>query len=135
MEFVKDFDSWKQKFLELQDKADMIYLASPDGIKNWDMQKAEQFVLKHVRVPVGTDAAPALITLTLLGVTKDPQEQGEYAAQTALRILDGEKPADIPIAKNKKGNLNLNLKIAEKLGIIFPPAMLRNAKEIIDKKD
>jgi len=134
MEFVGDFESWKQKFLEFQNKADILYLASPDGIKNWDMKEAEKFVLENVRIPVGADAAPAILPLVLLGVTKDPQEQGEYAVSTALKILNGEKPSDIPIVKNKKGNLYLNLKIAEKIGAIFTPSMLRNAEEIISKE-
>jgi ABC-type uncharacterized transport system substrate-binding protein len=134
MEFVGDFESWKQKFLEFQNKADILYLASPDGIKNWDMKEAEKFVLENVRIPVGADAAPAILPLVLLGVTKDPQEQGEYAVSTALKILNGEKPSDIPIVKNKKGNLYLNLKIAEKIGAIFTPSMLRNAEEIIIKE-
>lgn len=134
MEFVKDFESWKQKFLEFQDTADVLYITSPDGIKNWNIEEAEKFVLEHVRIPLGSDAAPAILPLVLLGAMKVPEEQGEYTARTALRILDGEKPSDIPIAKNRKGDLYLNLKIAEKLGIIFTPSMLRTAKEIIDKE-
>ncbi|MEI8349795.1 MAG: ABC transporter substrate binding protein [Candidatus Omnitrophota bacterium] len=133
MEFVKDFQSWKQKFLEIQNKADMIYITSPDGIKNWDIKEAEKFVLENVRIPTCADTGPALATLALLAVMKVPQEEGEYAAFTALRILDGEKPSSIPIVTNKRGDLYLNLKIAEKLNAVFPPSMLRSAKMIVDK--
>jgi hypothetical protein len=134
MEYVKDFASWKQKFLEIQDKADMLYLASPAGIKDWDIKEAEKFVLENVRVPIGADAGSAMLPVVLLGITKVPQEQGEYLAHAAMRILAGEKPSDIPIVKNKKGDLYLNLKIAEKIGVIFTPSMLRNAKEVIGKE-
>jgi hypothetical protein len=131
MEFVKDFDSWKQKFIELQDKVDMLYLTAPDGIKNWNIAEAERFVLENVYIPVGIDASSILAPLGLIGLPKIPEEQDEYAARAALRILDGEKPSNIPVVTNKKGDLYLNLKIADKLGVIFPPLMLRNAKGII----
>ncbi|MEI8350041.1 MAG: ABC transporter substrate binding protein [Candidatus Omnitrophota bacterium] len=130
VEFVKDFASWKQKFIEMQDKVDMLIVADPSGIRNWNITQAEQFVLEHIRIPVGTETI-SMIPIALVGVTKVPEEQGEYAARTALRILDGEKPSDIPIVSNKKGNLYVNLKIANKLGVIFNPATLRSAKAVI----
>jgi len=61
-------------------------------------------------------------------VGKVPEEQGEWAAQAALKILGGTSPADIPIEQNKKGRLILNLDLAEKLNITFPPSVLKNAE-------
>jgi hypothetical protein len=133
-EYVKDFASWKRKFIELQDKVDMLYIAAPDGIKGWDTKEAEKFVLEHARILLGTDASVAQVPLTLLGLTKIPQEQGECAARMVLDIFGGKKPSEITVVRNKKGDLYLNFKIAEKLNIIFPPAMIRNAKGIIGGK-
>ncbi|MFA5100826.1 MAG: ABC transporter substrate binding protein [Candidatus Omnitrophota bacterium] len=133
MDFVKDFESWKRSFLEVQKQVDIVIVADPSGIKNWDEKKAEEFVLANVRIPVGTETQ-AMMPVCLLGLTKIPQEQGRYAAAMALKIIDGVKPADMPIVANKKGDLHLNLKMAEKLNIIFTPSMLRSAKVIIDKE-
>ncbi|MBC8415438.1 MAG: ABC transporter substrate-binding protein, partial [Candidatus Cloacimonetes bacterium] len=47
------------------------------------------------------------------------------------KILDGTLPSDIPLQENKRGKLILNLKIAEKLDIVFLPSLLKNA-EIIE---
>jgi len=128
--FVKDFQSWKDAFLRLQNSVDMIVFASPEGISGWNRQEAVHFVYEHIRVPTGTGAV-AMTPPALIGVIKLPHEQGEYAARTALRILDGEKPADIPIAFSKKGGLYVSLDLAGKLDIVLPPSMLRNAKVII----
>jgi ABC-type uncharacterized transport system substrate-binding protein len=36
--------------------------------------------------------------------------------------------SSIPVAENKKGKLVLNLALAEKLGVVFAPSMLKNAE-------
>ncbi|MCQ9204833.1 MAG: ABC transporter substrate-binding protein [Omnitrophica bacterium] len=129
-EHVRDFKSWKKKYLEAQDKVDMLILDTAAGIKNWNAKEAEKFVLENIRIPIGTESV-TLASHSLIGLTKVPQEQGEYAAAAALRILKGEKPSEIPLVTNKKGDLFLNIKIAGKLDIIFTLSMLKNAKEII----
>ena len=65
---------------------------------------------------------------SVLGITKIPDEQGEWSAMAALRIIDGTRPQDIPITKNEKGTLIVNLGLAEKLNIVFPPNILKNAE-------
>jgi hypothetical protein len=133
MKFVSDFSSWKEAFLEYQDTVDMVYLASPTGVKGWDDQKAARFVLENIKVPVGSDY-DGNMSWVLLGVSKVSQEQGDYAARCALRILEGVRPSEIPVVTNKKGILALNLKIAEKLGVIFTPTMLRSATIVIGRE-
>ena len=132
-EFVQDFESWKEKYLQLQEKVDMIVVDSPAGIKDWSYEEAKSFVLENIQIPMATEGTP-MIDICLIGLAKVSQEQGEYAARCALRILDGEKPSEIPVVTNKKGNLMLNLRIAEKLNVVFEPEMLRNAKIIIGKE-
>jgi ABC-type uncharacterized transport system substrate-binding protein len=67
---------------------------------------------------------------SLIGMTKIAEEQGEWSARTALRILNGTRPSDIPIVTNEKGMLYVNLNIAEKLGVIVKPELLKNAQII-----
>jgi len=131
--FVKDFDSWKSEFLRLQEKSDMIIFGAHDGIKGWDSKEAANFIYVHIRIPTGSDVE-GMTLVSLIGLTKSAEEQGEYAARAALRILDGARPADIPIVTNKKGLLSLNLHIAGKLGIVFTPAMFKVAKELIGQE-
>jgi putative ABC transport system substrate-binding protein len=54
------------------------------------------------------------------------------SAYYVKRILDGAKPADLPIEQPGMIELSINLKIANKLGISIPRAMLTRADRVIE---
>jgi ABC-type uncharacterized transport system substrate-binding protein len=128
-QYVTTFAAWKDAFKKMQTETDMIVLNSVAGINDWSEAEAASFALANGKVPSGTTYA-WLMPVSMVGLIKVAEEQGEWSAQTALKILGGASPASIQIVQNKKASVSLNAKLAGKAGIMFPAALLKNATVI-----
>jgi ABC-type uncharacterized transport system substrate-binding protein len=129
-----DFDAWKAKVKELQPEVDAIGLfvyhtikekggevsLPPEDVLSWTLKnsKLPEFAFFDFTVRGGA----------LCGVTLSGYEQGKAAAEIAIKILDGEKPADIPIECPEKGNPIVNETRAKELNISIPEDVLKEVE-------
>lgn len=119
---VKTYGAWTEAFRAAQDQVDLLVILGVGALTDFDDADARQLAETETRIPTGTDFG-WLMHLSLLGVGKLPEEQGQWAARAALRILDGVPPARIPVSYNRDGKLFINTTIAARLGISEWPAL------------
>lgn len=125
---ASDFAEWKRAFERLQGEVDVLYLPTQGAVKGWDAAAATAFVRAKTRKPaITTD--DFMMPYALLGLTKTQVEQGEWAGRTALQILDGKKPADIPVVRNRRRTAYVNPTLAAALKFV-PGPELAGAKTV-----
>ena len=82
-------------------------------------------------IPVVTNTPLDTEKGALFGLGADYYTVGKETGKLAVRVMKGEKPADIPIRKLVPQELWLNNKVASDLGIVFPEYVLSEADKII----
>lgn len=129
--YVKTFSQWKTEFDRLQDEVDVIIVGNNGGIKGWNDGEAQRYAEKNTRIVTGC-LLDWIAPVVFLGATRSAAEQGHYAATTALKILNGADPRDIPIRGNVNADIFINMKIAKKLNKTVPNSFRKIATKIIE---
>ena len=108
-----------------------LFMATDTRLFTW-RDKIMEMAMRH-RLPTacaqwfGWGKAGCLITYG-----EDQEDIGRRAAGQAAKILNGTKPADIPIELPTKFKLIVNAKTAKALGLTLPPSLLALADEVIE---
>lgn len=123
---VSDFGMFQKEFISLQQRVDMLFIRNYAGIEGWDELNAKKFIARNLTIPTGSnnDFMAPYVIFTL---GKIPQEQGEYAAKTALKVAAGAQISDFPIKTNKRARMTVNLGMANAAEITLPLSILKIA--------
>ncbi len=69
----------------------------------------------------------------LFSLDCDYEDIGKQAGETALRIIRGEKPNNIPLVSPRNTRLYLNLSTAENIGVTITPEVIKETVEILGR--
>ena len=126
--WVTNQDEFKAAYLTAQTEVDMLFMGNNAGT-DWDAAEMQRFVVDNATIPTGS-INDWMAPYSLLTLAKSAREQGEWSARTALQMFDGIPVIDIPFGENKQGDVIVNLIIADKLGVVLSPSLLKNAQII-----
>ena len=84
------------------------------------------------RLPVMHGTRQNTVAEGLISYGPDFPNMSRRAAEIVDKILNGTKPADIPVEQPTKFDLVINLKTAKALGLTLSPSLLARADEVIE---
>lgn len=126
---VDNIVEWEREYIRLQDSVDMLLLATPVGVTAWDEDKGQEIIDNKTKIITGA-TSDSDVHYAIVGKVKIAEEQGRWAAKTAIEILNGKDPREIPLARNKESKLYINKTMAKKIGIKFDSQILKTAEKI-----
>jgi ABC-type uncharacterized transport system substrate-binding protein len=121
-------EQWMAFYSEAQ-KYDFLIVGSYSGINDWNKETIQKHILENTSTLSVTNH-DWMMPYTIFGLTKVPEEQGQWAATTALHILQGHKPSEIAIVANRKWDIWINREILDSTEIKMSKRLLRKAKLI-----
>jgi putative tryptophan/tyrosine transport system substrate-binding protein len=106
-------------------------IAAPDAFIN-NHRRTIMLLSERYRIPAIYGFRQFVAEGALISYGPDTAEIVRRSASYVDRILNGEKPRDMPVQAPTKYELAINLKTAKALGLEVPPTLLAVADEMIE---
>lgn len=138
VERIKTFQAWKNRILYYQSRADALAL----GIYHTLVDETTGLVVPPEQVMAWTNSVNKKPTLgfsdyaiehgQMAGILESGEEQGFLAGNMALKVLQGKVAAgSLPVRINQRGIVLVNLKTAQRLGIVIPYTIISAAGVVL----
>ena len=111
-------------------KADVIYVPTDNTIVS--ALEAVIGVGTDNKIPVFSGDTDSVTRGTIASVGFDYFDVGRQTGEVVVRVLKGEKPADIPVINAAGTDLFVNTKAAAAMGVTIPQDLIAKAKKVIN---
>jgi putative tryptophan/tyrosine transport system substrate-binding protein len=128
---VREPDDFAAAFAAMvRDRPDAILMVT-DALTSLNRKRVFEFAAQQ-KVPAIYEYASLVRDGGLMSYGPDMGEVYDRAADLAVRILKGARPADLPFEQPTRFLLAINKKTLEALGLTIPAAMLMRADEVVE---
>lgn len=124
---VKTGKAWIDALIQAQHTDGFIVLGSPAGIRHWE-PAAALAAIKQDNRRLTLTTYTWMMPYAMLGFTRSAEEEGLWAASATVAILEGSKPAEIPIIPSRDWDEWQNAALLEAAGIRLPSWIASVAK-------
>lgn len=128
---VKDVAGFERAFEAARDGRAQAMLVLPSPILNAHRRTLIALAARH-RLPALYEFQTYVRDGGLMSYGPSIDDMFRRAASFVARILNGAKPADLPIERPTKFELTINLRTARALGLTVPPALMIQADQLLE---
>jgi putative tryptophan/tyrosine transport system substrate-binding protein len=111
-------------------QASAVMVSSDPFFNGWSVQLAT--LLARHRLPAISEVREFAVAGGLMSYATNFADAYRQAGLYVGRVLNGDKPADLPVQQAVKLDLVINLKAAKSLALQVPPTLLARADEVIE---
>ena len=128
---IRNADEFEGAFAAMTQRRPNALVTSGDALLRRHVNKIIDFAVKN-RLPDMHQQKEDVVAGGLMSYSASLSQLLRQGALYVHRILQGAKPADLPIEQATRFELFINLKTARAIGLTIPPMLLARADEVIE---
>ena len=128
---MRTSDDFKAVFTAMMQRRPNAFVTTSDPLIERHMERIIDFMAKH-RLPAMYQIKEDVRAGGFIAYGAIQPDLFRRAAWYVHRILQGAKPAELPVEQPTKFELTINLKTAKALGLEVPTSLLARANEVIE---
>jgi putative ABC transport system substrate-binding protein len=128
---VKSPESLDETFTAAAKVNPTVLIVMPDAMLN-ELRERIAVLALQARIPVFSYIPEFVEVGLLLGYGSSRLEQYRRTGTYVKRILDGARPADLPVEQPTRIELGINLRTARALGVTVPASLLARADRVVE---
>jgi len=122
-------EQWLEYFKQAQ-KLDAVIIGSNAGISDWNNARISEKI-KPIGKKLSVTNHQWMMHVSMIGFTRIPEEQGEWAGLSAIEIINGMEPSKIPIIPNRKWDIWSNIQLLGAADLRLPASLIKKSKKAL----